>query len=345
MAQPLSQEAHAVGESNTESWILAIWRILFFGLMLSDSRSWYKLPLSSELPPGMEVAFAYDQFQWLSRWNLEGFECIDRVRSAFAFLAMLGCATPITAGCWAILQLALVCSSITNFVNHDYLFALLSMLTAVSGAGHCYSIDAWFNIFRRAPSDSLIVLLKAQFGILYLFAALWKIHPDWIDGYCVRCSFLKMEASHLSGSIPWRQFDELFGQPMWQVLSIGGLGLDAAMFMLTSLMRPRAPLLFGSHVLFHGFNACFLSGQIGYRFPFVCIASVMLFLPGQSCTVAQCVKKSPSGRFAKMLFIGWIAVHCGAITNAVRFIWRTRANQRRQPMELDNATAQCGQRS
>merc|ERR1740129_1715486 len=233
---------------------------------------------------------------------------MDQLQSTFAVLAMLGCATPISSGCSSILQFAYVCSAIPNFVNHDYLFALLAALAALSGAGSRYSLDAWFGIFRRPPSEPVIVLLKGQLALLYFFAALWKCHPDWIGGHCVRMSFLAMEGENMNRSIPWRHFDEMFGPPMWQALSIGGLCLDAAMFMLTALVKPHMPLLVGSHLMFHGFNACFLGGQIGLRFPFVCIVSVLLFVPGQSCTVVQLKRKASTFMFAKLAFIAWIGL-------------------------------------
>ena len=61
-------------------------------------------------------------------------------------------------------------------------------------------------------------------------------------------------AQGVSRGIPWRAIEHLF-PPIFALLAIGGLLLDAGMFFSLALLRPRRatlPIICACHIAFHG---------------------------------------------------------------------------------------------
>ena len=60
----------------------------------------------------------------------------------------------------------------------------------------------------------VVVLLRLQLAVVYLFAFLWKLHPDWVSGQCCRLTFISFEEQGVSRGIPWgaiaRAFPPIF---------------------------------------------------------------------------------------------------------------------------------------
>ena len=69
-----------------------------------------------------------------------------------------------------------------NFTNHGYLIFLFVVLLALSDSGADVSLDSRRRGVRadveRWPAD----LLRLQLAIVYAFAALTKLHADWLSG-------------------------------------------------------------------------------------------------------------------------------------------------------------------
>ena len=77
---------------------------------------------------------------------------------------------------------------------------------------------------------------------MYFFAALWKCHPDWVIGRCVREIFTSFEMQGVNRGVPWRWLDETF-PPTFAIVGTTGLLLDASMFVSLAFLRPRRELL------------------------------------------------------------------------------------------------------
>jgi len=70
----------------------------------------------------------------------------------------------------------------TNYVNHNYLFVLLSFLLAWTPSGAAYSLDAILRRGRGSVQAWSYSLLRFQIGAVYFFAGLAKINADWLSG-------------------------------------------------------------------------------------------------------------------------------------------------------------------
>jgi len=273
---------------------LATWRACFYGLMYFHWRN-------SEVhtPPAYDPKmFGYDQFWWVPPLMPQDPAAVDACRELggqLALLAAAGVAFPLTSGVYTLMAARHLFASITHFTNHNYLFVLLSLLTCCSGAGRTLSFDALLGPLtggwlRCAPREDepryrgttwLVVLMRLQLAVVYLFAFLWKLHPDWVSGQCCRLTFLSFEEQGAARGIPWHAIERAF-PPVFQLLSVGGLFLDAGMLLSLALLRPHRatlPIICSFHLLFHGFTFVTMAKRIGFIFPAVMLCSELLLLP------------------------------------------------------------------
>lgn len=305
---------------------IAIWRIVFFGIM-----TFYELGKPQVLPPfgtlqiesgtpqsrvGKDRWFAYQHLyfvQDLHAWigsNPDVARVANMAGYGLGFLAMTGKELGIPG--WRVYTTAFTAlyslqfwTRATNFTNHNYLFALLMVLSILSGGGHLSGevvleedhddeeMDILTN--RRAPPnicqvkacEAAIVALRAQFAILYGFASLWKFHPDWFAGIIVRSIFLSFQEQDTSRGIAWSELEKSFPW-IFEGLAISGLLLDASMFTVLAFARPCAAtrnMFMAFTSMFHVFTTITMGKVIGYSFPGTCLAGLAVFLP-------LCVRKA-----------------------------------------------------
>lgn len=76
-----------------------------------------------------------------------------------------------------------------NFINHFYLICLVSFVMMLLPAHRCFSVDAYWAASRRQNQVARwnVLILKSLVIIVYFYAALWKISPDWLAG--VPCQY------------------------------------------------------------------------------------------------------------------------------------------------------------
>lgn len=71
---------------------------------------------------------------------------------------------------------------VSNYLNHYYLVNLLALILCVLPLHRAYSIDAWIRPSLRAATLPawMTWLLRFQVGVVYFFAGLAKLQPDWL---------------------------------------------------------------------------------------------------------------------------------------------------------------------
>jgi hypothetical protein len=157
----------------------------------------------------------------------------------------------------------------TSYNNHYYLLVLLCFLMCLVPAHASHSIDAY-----RKQKDVdycptwCIWIFIAQIGIVYTFAAIAKLHEDWLNGLAVKA----LLASRIHTPVLGALFDE-----RWFQLSIAYSGI-AFDFLITPLLlwqRTRTAAFIAS-LFFHLFNSYVF--QIGI-FPYLSIAFALFFYP------------------------------------------------------------------
>ena len=142
--------------------------------------------------------------------------------------------------CWWIFLL-----DSTTYINHHYLFCLVAGLLLVVPAHRAASLDV--RAGRVAPAATAPAwtryLLLGQLGLVYFFAGLAKLNPDWLAA--------RPLAVWLSYKGHWWLVGPLLAQPWlpW-LLSYAGLLFDLLVVPLL-LWRPTRPWAYGAAAFFH----------------------------------------------------------------------------------------------
>jgi vitamin K-dependent gamma-carboxylase len=159
----------------------------------------------------------------------------------------------------------------TTYLNHYYLVSLLSGLLIFLPA-HCkWSVDARLN--SQVASETIarwqIGLLRFQIGVVFVFAGLAKLNPDWLFSAQPMRMWL-MARSDLPVIGSWLAEPSVAYAASW----FGAL-YDLSVPFLLLWPRTRVVAL-GALIFFHGMTA--LLFPIG-MFPWIMITASLLFLP------------------------------------------------------------------
>ena len=174
-------------------------------------------------------------------------------------------------------------SNVIQFVNHNYLFFLLSTLMALQC--NCQNNKTRNKNKNDTDTDTdtdttttngWIQALRGQIVVVYFYAMLWKFDRDWIDGTICKGIFLSFEETNENRGVPWSELYRQHGMPLFMCVALGGLVLDAMLFFVLMFLPPGHKLQ-AVCVLFHGFTGYTMSQRIGYSFPLAMIFSILLF--------------------------------------------------------------------
>lgn len=195
----------------------------------------------------------------------------------------------------------------TNYLNHYYLVSLLAFLLAALPSGAALSLDA-----RRDPRPAVVPawtvwLLRAQLGLVYFFAGVAKLNPDWLlRAEPVRTWLLARADLPLLGSL-FRYRATAFA------FSYAGAAFDLGVAFALCHRRAR-PWAYAAVVAFHLVTGALF--RIGI-FPWVMIACTTIFFDPAwprrwvgAVSPAPDVERSSTRRLAPGLPLAaaWLAV-------------------------------------
>jgi hypothetical protein len=154
------------------------------------------------------------------------------------------------------------------YLNHFYLIALLSFLLCLIPAHHAASLDRWL-FFRSQPPfvpQWSVFILRAQMSIVYFYAGLAKLNPDWLRGEPMRMWLAERTDFPIMG---------VYFTSEWVALGFayGGLLFDLSIGFLLMWGRTR-PFAFILAGMFHLLNSQFF--QIGI-FPLLAFGATLIF--------------------------------------------------------------------
>lgn len=234
-------------------------------------------------------AWRYLSYGWVRAYYVEpaftfsyyGFEWVRPLPEPYLVAVFVGigvCGVFVALGWayrWAAALLAVGITYVflleqAHYLNHVYLIVLLAGLLAVLPAARGYSLDARAARQPGAPTVPAwtVWLLRFQVGLVYTFAAVAKMNPDWLAGEPVGTWVVESAAGTPLESLaaaPW----------MGRAVAWSGLALDLLAVPLLLWRRTRVAVTVAL-VVFHLSNAWLF--HIGV-FPWLMILALGIFYP------------------------------------------------------------------
>jgi vitamin K-dependent gamma-carboxylase len=156
----------------------------------------------------------------------------------------------------------------TNYLNHFYLIAIVSMLLALAPADRAWSLGRLLG--RRDEPETVprwtLLALRAQIVLVYFYGGIAKLNADWLRGAPIGAWIAERADLPLLGPLLTQPWSGL-------LFAYGGLAIDLAvgwMLLARRTFWPGALLVIGFNLT----NAQLFSIGI---FPFFMIATLVLF--------------------------------------------------------------------
>lgn len=161
---------------------LAAFRALFGAMMLASVARFAARGWIAELYVAPARHFPYLGFAWVRALPGAGMYAVFALMSAAALGLALGWRTRWSAAAFFALFTYVELIDKALYLNHYYLVSILAAWLVVLPAGGALSLDV-----RRDPSLArattprwTVWLLRAQLGMVYFFAGVAKLRPDWL---------------------------------------------------------------------------------------------------------------------------------------------------------------------
>ncbi len=164
---------------------LAALRILFGTLMLVATIRFASRGWIDELYVQPSFHFTYWGFGFVHPWPAPLLYAHFALLGVAALFVAIGLHYRVAIVSFLVLFGYVELLEVTTYLNPYYAITLFSALLSFVPAANVLSVDAWRARNRGEPLDesvprAAILLLRAQIGVVYFFAGVAKLHPDWL---------------------------------------------------------------------------------------------------------------------------------------------------------------------
>jgi len=134
-----------------------------------------------ELYAGPRHHFTYAGFGWVHPPSVTGTYALVLVIGLAAACVALGWRYRLALTVFLVAFAWLELIDVATYLNHYWFVTLFAAVLLAVPAHACWSLDARRGRVRRATVPfGAIVLVRAQVGVVYVFAGLAKLHTDWL---------------------------------------------------------------------------------------------------------------------------------------------------------------------
>ena len=218
------------------------------------------------------VHFTYPGFAWLKPMSAQLMYLVHYLIILFAISFALGLFYRFSAFCTFVLFSYTELIDLTYYLNHYYFISLVSLIMVFLPANKYLSLDVYWRKIKsvqQVPFYSIFIL-RFIIALVYIYAGIAKINVDWL-----------LHAMPLKLWLPAKDGIPFLGtifQLKWTPLLFSWFGMLFDTFIVFFLLvRTYRPYAFFVLIVFHLLTAVLF--QIG-MFPFVMIASVLIFFSG-----------------------------------------------------------------
>ncbi|HMU98169.1 MAG TPA: HTTM domain-containing protein [Chitinophagales bacterium] len=248
---------------------LASFRILFGAMILFSSIRFVAKGWVDLLYIQPSYHFGYEGFLWLHPLSGIGMYIVYGIMIISALGILLGAFYRIATLLFFLTFTYVELLDKTNYLNHYYFISIASLLMCILPANKYASLDVKLGITSKANfiPNWCILAIQLQIGIVYFFAGIAKINPDWL-----------LEAQPLKIWLKSRDYLPIIGKLFEYditayLFSWFGMLFDISIFFFLLNKRTR-PYAYAAVVFFHICTGYLF--QIGV-FPYVMIVATWIF--------------------------------------------------------------------
>jgi hypothetical protein len=252
---------------------LVLWRIIFG--MLITVQAFGEIVLGGAKRNFIDPDFTFNfiGFDFLQPLPGNGMYFYFALMGIFGIMVTLGYKYRFSMFCYALMWTCVYLMQKTSYNNHYYLMMLLCWIMVFLPANRSLSLDAkWTPNFQSnsVPRWTYLVIIF-QVWIVYTFASIAKIYPDWLNG-TVTALFMKGKSDYwLIGGV--LQLD-------WVHHSMAYVGILFDLLIIPMLLWKRTRVAgFIISIFFHLFNSVVF--QIGI-FPYMSMAFALFFFSSET---------------------------------------------------------------
>ncbi len=251
---------------------LMLWRIAFGLLITLESFGAIFTGWVKEVLIAPSFTFSFIGFEWLQPLPGYGMYLYYALMGLCGVGVMIGFRYRSSMFLFALLWTGSYLMQKSAYNNHYYLLCLLSWIMVFLPAAKDLSWDALKTAKRSTLMPYwILILMIGQVWIVFTYAALAKLYPDWLDGGVIAVFMEGKKSYPIIG--PWLQVELLQKTLIW-----GGIFFDALIIPALLWRRTRV-FAFLLSLGFHLFNSIVF--QIGI-FPYMSIAFAFLFFSPQT---------------------------------------------------------------
>ncbi len=247
---------------------LVVFRIIFGLLCFLEAAGavftgWVKRTLVEP-----DFTFTFIGFEWLQPLPGNWMYAYYIVMSLFGLLVMLGYKYRFSMLMYALKWTAVYLMQKTSYNNHYYFLMLLCYIMVFMPANRYASLDVKLNpnLKQISMPSWCKWFFVLQLFILYTYASIAKLYPDWLDGSVITL-LMKGKAHYpIIG-------DLLQNKTLHYFIAYGGILYDGLIIPLL-LYKPTSKYAFFASIFFHLFNSIVF--QVGI-FPYLALAFSLFF--------------------------------------------------------------------
>ena len=249
---------------------LILFRICFGFLIAAEAwgavfTGWIKKTL---IDP--QFTFNFIGFDFLQPLPGDGMYVYYGIMGLAGLFVMLGFKYRLSIILYTIMWTAVYLMQKSSYNNHYYLLILLLVFMAIVPAHRYKSIDVKLNPKLQAYDmpNWVLIFIIAQLWIVYTFASIAKLYPDWLDGTVARMLMAPKAHFYVVGDLLQQEW-------VHHCIAYFGIVFDLLIVPLLLWKKTRNAAFFVS-IFFHLFNSFIF--HIGI-FPYMSLAFTVFFYP------------------------------------------------------------------
>ncbi len=246
-----------------------------------------------------KYTFPFMAFSWLEPLPGNGMYFYYGLMGLAGIFVMLGLYYRSSMALYAIMWAGVYFMQKTNYNNHYYLLMLLNFLMILVPAHQYASLDVKRNpnIKSLTCPRWCLLLFATQITIVYIYASVAKMYPDWIEARPVHIWFENKKHYFLVGPLLAKEWFQ-------HVVAWGGILFDLLIAPALIWKKTRR-IAFITSIFFHLFNSIVF--QVGI-FPYLGIAFALFFFSPETIR-RKFFPKKPSLAYQEVTDTRWTPRH------------------------------------